>query len=37
MSSNLKYCNENNIKLIEIPYWDFNKINKDYILNKVGF
>ena len=32
-----QYCNENNIKLIEIPYWDFNKINKDYILNKVGF
>ena len=25
-----KYCKENNIKLIEIPYWDFNKI-EDYI------
>ena len=27
-----KYCKENNIKLIEIPYWDFNKV-EDYINN----
>ena len=23
-----KYCNDNNIKLIRIPYWDFNKIEE---------
>jgi hypothetical protein len=28
-----KFCKKNNIKLIEIPYWDFDKIDK--ILNKV--
>ncbi len=27
------YCKYNNIKMIEIPYWDFNKINEEYILN----
>ena len=27
-----KYCNDNNIKLIRIPYWDFNNIEE--ILNK---
>ncbi len=26
-----KYCKENNIKLIEIPYTDYNKINEEYI------
>lgn len=32
---NLKrqYCKENNIKLIEIPYWDYDNLNKDYILS----
>lgn len=29
-----KYCNKNNIKLIEIPYWDFDKLDKDYLLSK---
>ena len=28
-----EYCKDNNIKLIEIPYWDYNKLNEDYILN----
>ena len=23
-----QYCNDNNIKLIRIPYWDFNNIEK---------
>ena len=23
-----KYCKDNNIKLIRIPYWDFNNIEK---------
>ena len=34
---NLKrqYCKENNIKLIEIPYWDYDNLNKDYILNLI--
>ena len=27
-----QYCKENLIKLIEIPYWDFNKINEEYLL-----
>ena len=27
------YCKEHNIKLIEIPYWDYDKLNEDYILN----
>lgn len=26
-----QWCKENNIKLIEIPYWNFNKINEDYL------
>ena len=28
-----KYCQEKGFKLIEIPYWDYNKLNEDYILN----
>lgn len=28
------YCKNNNIKIIHIPYWEYNKINKDYI-NKI--
>lgn len=27
-----QYCNEHNIKLIEIPYWDYDKLNEAYIL-----
>jgi len=27
-----QYCKENLIKLIEIPYWDFNKISEEYLL-----
>ena len=30
-----QWCQNNNIKLIEIPYWDFDKINKDYIESKL--
>lgn len=30
-----KYCLNNNIKLIEIPYWDFDKIDKNYIKEKI--
>lgn len=26
-----KFCEQNNIKLIEIPYYDFEKINEEYI------
>ena len=35
---NLKreYCIKNSINLIEIPYWDFNKINYEYIKEKIG-
>lgn len=28
-----QWCKKNNIKLIRIPYWDFNIINTNYILN----
>lgn len=31
-----QYCNQNNILLVEIPYTDLNKINKDFILEKIG-
>ena len=27
-----KYCKDNNIKLIRIPYTDFEKLNKEYLL-----
>lgn len=27
-----QYCKANSIKLIEIPYWDFNKISEEYLL-----
>ena len=32
-SDNLKkeYCNKNNIPLIEIPYWDYNKLDINYL------
>lgn len=30
-----KYCVEKGIPLIEIPYTDFQKINKDYLLNRI--
>lgn len=35
---NLKreYCKKHNIKLIEIPYWDYNKLNEDYLLLKIN-
>ena len=31
-----KYCKENGILLIRIPYWDKDKISIDYILEKIG-
>lgn len=30
-----QYCQENNIKLVEIPYWDYNKISAEYLLQKI--
>ena len=30
-----QYCKDNDIQLIEIPYWDFNIINKDYLIKKM--
>lgn len=30
-----KYCQENRISLIRIPYTDFNRLNKNYILSKL--
>lgn len=30
------FCKDNNIKLIEIPYWDFDKINLNYLKIKIG-
>lgn len=31
-----KYCKDNNIKLIRIPYWDFEKINSNYLFEKIA-
>ena len=30
-----QWCKNNNIKLIEIPYWDFDKINEDYLKSRL--
>lgn len=29
------YCKEKNIKLIEIPYWDYDKIDEEYVIKKL--
>lgn len=31
-----QYCQNNNIKIVRIPYWDYNKIDNQYILEKLG-
>lgn len=31
-----QYCEDNSLNLIEIPYWDFNLINADYLLKRIG-
>lgn len=31
-----EYCKSHNIKLIEIPYWDYEKINYSYIKEKIN-
>lgn len=31
------YCTANNIKLIEIPYTDFNKLSIEYLKEKMGY
>lgn len=30
-----EYCKQHNIRLIEIPYWDFDKIDSEYLLNLI--
>lgn len=30
-----EYCNQKNIKLIEIPYWDYQKININYLKERI--
>lgn len=30
-----EYCKEHNIPLIEIPYWDYDKINEEYIKERL--
>lgn len=30
-----QYCQNNKIRLIEIPYWDFNIINEEYLIRKI--
>ena len=30
-----EYCKQHNLKLIEIPYWDFDKIDSEYLLNLI--
>lgn len=31
----IKYCKDNDLKLIIIPYWDYDKLSIDYILQEV--
>lgn len=31
-----EYCKANNIQLIEIPYWDYDKIDENYLKNLLG-
>lgn len=28
-----QYCKDNDIKLIRIPYWDYDKLNEEYLLS----
>ena len=30
-----EYCKKNNIQLIEIPYWDYEKLNYNYLKEKI--
>ena len=30
-----QYCREHGIKLVRIPYWEYNKINKEYLLKRI--
>lgn len=32
-----RYCMQNNIRLITIPYFDANKLNYEYLMKKVGY
>ena len=32
-----EYCNQHNIKLVLIPYWDEDIITYDYIMNLAGY
>ena len=32
-----KYCEDNNIKLIRIPYYDYNKLNEEYLLSLINW
>ena len=36
MKKNENTVKKNNIQLIEIPYWDFAKINLNYLKEKMG-
>lgn len=31
-----QYCKNNNIRLIRIPYWDYNKLNEEYLLSLIN-
>ena len=30
-----RYCEENNIRLIRIPYTDYNILNREYLISKI--
>lgn len=32
-----KYCKNNNIRLIRIPYYDYNKLNEEYLLSLINW
>lgn len=31
-----KYCEDHNIRLIRIPYWDYDKLNEEYLLDLIS-
>ena len=31
-----EYCHDNNIMLLEIPYWDYNRLNEEYLINLIN-
>ncbi len=30
-----QYCENNNIKLIRVPYWDYDNLNETYLIERI--